>query len=603
MGKKYSRNKSFVSQVVEKVVKDKRVRLFVDQYKDPYIAPNGDGTKVYELESKDASDWLLGYVMDKFDNATLIRDEPKNVIDSLCSHAKVRGLGSMNLELRTSFDDEKNIWYDLGSGAIKITPNGWKFVPQPPILFMRNYSQQDQVLPEKGGSIWELFDYVNVKDEQDRLLLISFIVASLVPHINKPILAISGPAGSGKSECTRVLKTLMDPTTPVSMPPITSTGELDKLALTSAVMAFDNLSSMKDNVANHFCRLATGAGIRIRKLYKTNDYITFEAIRPIIVNGISQIITQSDLLNRAIPIELSPIEKRITDDDYREGFSNARPRLLGAMFDLLAKAMNIHPTITRTSWPRMGSFARWGYAVCEALGDGYTGESFMDAYTKVEKVQHEEALHANPLALVLKWFMSDKDIWVGSAGELLVGMEHPVDGAPSEIYLYTKNSFWPDGPRSASHSLRKNLNDFKEFGLIVIPPKNVNCRDFTIINTQLPVHKFINTALDAKFEGDKTYSDLGYKVSDFADVYPHSIKSKYVTELTGGDFRLVDDVLNGKIVPEESDTLPNPNDTTDENDPEARFHDFMVMHEEELPRPKEYVDFLNSDEGKSIYPF
>jgi hypothetical protein len=559
--------------------------LFVDQYKDPYIAPKGDGTEVYELESKDASDWLLGYVMDKFDNAPLIRDESKNIIESLSAHAKVRGLGNVNLELRTSFDDEKNIWYDLGSGAVKITPNGWKFVPQPPILFMRNYSQQDQVLPEKGGSIWELFDFINIKDEQDKLLLISFLVASLVPHINKPILAISGPAGSGKSECTRVLKTLMDPTTPASMPPIVSTGELDKLALTSAVMAFDNLSSMKDNVANHFCRLATGAGIRIRKLYKTNEYITFEAVRPIIVNGISQIITQSDLLNRAVPIELSPIEKRITDDEYRESFSNARPRLLGAMFDLLAKAMSVHPTITRTDWPRMGSFARWGYAVCEALGGNYSGESFMNAYAKAEKVQHDEALHANPLALVLKWFMSDKDIWIGSSGELLVGMES--NGAPSEIGLYTKSSFWPDGPRSASISLRKNLNDFKEFGLMVIPPKNANSRNFTIINTNLPVHKSLNEALDTPYIEDYTFRDLGYTVSDYSDVYPHSIKSKYVIEDVNGEFRLIDDVLSGKVVPEESEVLPNPNEckTTEANSPGGRLKSFAILHDEDVPYP------------------
>ncbi len=95
---------------------------------------------------------------------------------------------------------------------------------------------------------------------------------------------------------------------------------------------------MKDNVANHFCRLATGAGVRIRKLYKTNDYITFEAIRPIIVNGISQIITQSDLLNRAIPIELSPIEKRITDDEYRDILQSIGPQAyLEECFDRYCK--------------------------------------------------------------------------------------------------------------------------------------------------------------------------------------------------------------------------------------------------------------------------
>lgn len=605
MSKSFKRNNSFVSQVVSKITTDKRVRLFVDQYGDPYIAPNGDGTKVYNLDSQEASDWLQGYVMDKFNNSTLLRDEPRNVLDCLRSYAKNRGLGNLNLELRTSSDNEGNIWYDLGSGAVKITPDGWKFIPQPPILFTRNYSQQKQVLPEKGGDIWELFDFINVKDPQDKLLLISFLTASLVPRINKPILAISGPAGSGKSECTKMLKTLMDPTTPASLPPITSTGELDKLALTSSVMAFDNLSSMRDNVANHFCRLATGAGVRIRKLYKTNEYITFEAIRPIIVNGISQIITQSDLLNRAIPIELSPIEKRIVDDELRKNFSAAQPRLLGAMFDLLAKAMSIYPNVTRTNWPRMGSFVRWGYAISEALGNGITGETYMEAYARVEKIQHDEALHANPLSVVLKWFMEDKDIWTGSAGEFLARIDYHKHeaGLPPEISQYTKSSFWPESPRSASVNLRKNLNDYKEFGLIVIPPKNSSDRVFTIINTHLPVHKIINTALDSEFEDNKTYRDLGYRVSDFADVYPYSIKSKYVTELADGDFRLVDDALKGKIIPEESDVLPNPNDTTDKNDPGCRFKSFVIMHEEELPRPKEYVDFISSDAGKSTCPF
>ena len=65
----------------------------------------------------------------------------------------------------------------------------------------------------------------------------------------------------------------------------------------------------------------------------------------------------------------------------------------------------------------------------------------------------------------------------------------------------------------------------------------------------------------------------------------------------------MDDVLKGKIMPEESDAFPSHNDTTDENDSSSRFHTFMVMHEDKLPQPKEYIDFMNSDEGKSTLPF
>jgi len=364
---------------------------------------------------------------------------------------------------------------------------------------------------------------------------------------------------------------------------------------------------MKDNVANHFCRLATGAGVRIRKLYKTNEYITFEAIRPIIVNGISQIITQSDLLNRSIPIELSPIEKRIVDDELRENFTTAQPRLLGAMFDLLAKAMSIYPNITRTDWPRMGSFVRWSYAISEALGDGVTGETYMEAYARVEKIQHDEALHANPLSLVLEWFMRDKDIWVGSASELLVSMEHPEDGIPPEIDLYTKSSFWPDSPRSASVSLRKNLNDFKEFGLIVIPPKNSSDRIFTIVNTHLPVHKLINGMLDTPCVGGKSYRELGYTVADFSDAYPHSVKSKYVAQKVDGEFCLTDDVLRDKVMPEESEALSNPHDcdSTGKTDFEKRFLEFAILHDEDIPHPKERMEFENNNEGRlsSEIPF
>lgn len=540
---------SFAKVVLNQILSDDSICLFIDQYKNAYISPTGDGRHVYDLDSQEAQDWLQNYTMDNFDNNILLRDEPKNVLESLRSFALFRGRGKKRLELRTAVDEYENFWYDLGEFAVKITPNGWKIDMCPPILFTRNYTQEPQVIPKANGEIWELFDFINVKDNQDKLLLIAFLIASLVPDTNKPILALSGPAGSGKSECAKVLKSLMDPTVPTIQQPYFSTSELDKLALTSAVMAFDNLTTMDARTANHFCCLATGYGVRIRKLY-TNRYIVFNAIRPLIVNGISQIITQSDLLTRAIPVELSPLKTSTDDSVFHKKFEEARPRILGAMFSLLSKAMTIFPTITRTNWPRMGAFAKWGCAVIAALGEEYTVESFMEAYSKVEKLQHSEAISANPFVEVIVWYMKDKEAWVGTAGELLQELQRQSENSDSpDIKFCHQSSYWPSSPRSARVQIQKALADLKSMGIIAFLPSGSD-RIIRLLNISLPINKTLRQALDEPSPNGATYSEQGYQVEDFLKYCSGTVDTKNLERDPNGESILNNRVLHREVVPE-----------------------------------------------------
>lgn len=539
---------SFVKLVVKRIVEDSSIQLFTDQNNEAYISATGDGRKVYDLDSQEAQTWLTNYVMDNFNNEVLLRDQPQNILETLRAFAQHRG-SEKNLELRTAFDKNKNLWYDLGQYAVRITPNGWKIDACPPILFARNYTQEPQVLPVTGGTIWELFDYINVKDAQDRVLLIAFLTAALVPGINKPILALSGPAGSGKSECTKTLKSLMDPTMPPSLPPITSVDELDKLAQTSAVMAFDNLTTMNTKIANHFCCLATGYGVRIRKLY-TQRYIIFNAIRPLIINGISQVITQSDLLNRAIPVELSPIEKRVEDSELHKKFNEARPRILGAMFSLLSKAMKIYSTIERTEWPRMGGFAKWSYAVSAALGDGYTGETFMEAFRKVEALQHSEALSANPFAEVITWFMRDQETWVGTAGELLDELESISQNSSNpDIKYCSKSPYWPTNPRSARVQIQKALADLKSAKIIAFLPSGSG-RTIRLVNADLPISKALRNTLDSPSPNGRTYTEQGYTLNDLEPYCVGMVSSECTIFDENGELMLKNEVVAGKVIPE-----------------------------------------------------
>ncbi len=579
------RAQPLVKMIIKKIIEDEDIKLFKDQNNEAYISPTGDGREVYDLDYREAQEWLSGYVMDEFDNEVLLRDQPKTVLETLRGYAQHRG-ARIPLELRTAFDDGGNLWYDLGKSAVCITPDGWKIDPYPPILFVRNYTQRPQVLPKTGGTIWELFDFVNVKSNEDKLLLIAFLTAALVPEINKPILALSGPAGSGKSECTKTLKNLMDPTVPPSLPPISGTMELDNLAQTSAVMAFDNLTTMNQATANHFCSLATGYGVRIRKLY-TNRFIIFEAIRPLIVNGISQVITQPDLLTRAIPIELSPIEKRIEDSELRKKFDEASPRILGAMFDLLSKALKICPTIKDRNWPRMGSFVKWGCAITAALGEGYTSETFMKAFAKVEGLQHSEALNANPFADVITWFMRNKEAWSGTADELievLTSVSQDGDSENPDIKYCSQSSYWPSNPRAARVQIQKSLGDLKSTGIIACLPSGSN-RTIHLINSKLPLNNALRKAFYSPSPYDINYAEQGYDVNDFVSCYAGMVSPEHVKCISNKEAVLEDAVLSGRIIPKITSgtdtTLAKPGNMAD-------FIEKTIMYK--LPKTKKRLE-------------
>jgi hypothetical protein len=55
-----------------------------------------------------------------------------------------------------------------------------------------------------------------------------------------------------------------------------------------------------------------------------------------------------------------------------------RPQLLAFVFDTLAAAMELKPTLRLRDLPRMADFALWGEAIARALG--YNELEFLNAY-------------------------------------------------------------------------------------------------------------------------------------------------------------------------------------------------------------------------------
>jgi hypothetical protein len=101
------------------------------------------------------------------------------------------------------------------------------------------------------------------------------------------------------------------------------------------VLAFHNLSGIRDQLSDALCRLATGGGFATRQLYTDDEEIIFIAKRPIILNGIDDIATRGDLQERSLLVSLPsiPEERRVKEAAFWADFEAARPRIFGTLLD------------------------------------------------------------------------------------------------------------------------------------------------------------------------------------------------------------------------------------------------------------------------------
>ena len=159
--------------------------------------------------------------------------------------------------------------------------------------------------PEKGGSIDTLRHFLNVQDAQDFVLVVAWALAALRDAGPYPVLVLSGEQGSAKSTFSTILRSLLDPrTAPLRALP-REERDLFITATRSHVLAFDNVSGLPPWISDALCRIATGGGFAVRQLYTDQEEVLLDAARPVILNGIEDIVTRPDLADRAIFLTLA----------------------------------------------------------------------------------------------------------------------------------------------------------------------------------------------------------------------------------------------------------------------------------------------------------
>ena len=141
------------------------------------------------------------------------------------------------------------------------------------------------------------------------MLVVAWLLAALRSGGPYPLLAVSGEQGSAKTVLSKLLRALVDPNVAAVRALPREERELMIAANNGHLLAFDNLSGLSPWLSDAPCRLASGGGFAGRQLYTDHEEVLFKAARPILLNGIEDVIGRPDLADRAIFLTLGPIRE------------------------------------------------------------------------------------------------------------------------------------------------------------------------------------------------------------------------------------------------------------------------------------------------------
>jgi hypothetical protein len=353
------------------------------------------------------------------------------------------------------------IYIDIGDEtwrAIEIDVTGWKVVSDPPVRFRRAAGMRPLPLPVKGGSVTDLKSFLNIPSGAGFELVVFWLLAALRNCGPYPILVVSGEQGSAKSTFAKVLRALVDP----NAAPLRALPREDRdlfIAATNGhVLVFDNVSGLPHWISDTLCRLATGGGFAVRQLYSDDDEVLFDACRPIILNGIEDIVTRPDLADRAIFLTLAPIEEeqRKPEADLWADFEAGKPKIFGALLDAMVVGLRRLAEIRLPKLPRMADFALWASACETAIWESGT---FWNAYCGNQADAVEGVLEADPVAEALLKLVANLPGWLGTSSSLLDVLRE-VTGEQA-----AKEKSWPKNGRALSERLRRSATFLRKVGI------------------------------------------------------------------------------------------------------------------------------------------
>ena len=419
-------------------------------------------TEHWKVRSSAFRLWL-GYLYYQQYSEVANRNAMGLAIDQLEGKARYEG-PTRQVFTRVAFLEEK-LYLDLADDewrVVEIAASGWRVCICSPVVFRRSKGMSALPIPQQGGHVDELRNFLNVTDE-DFALVLAWLIFTYSPHGPFPLLVLHGEQGSAKSTTARVLRDLVDPNQVQLRTEPRDERDLAISGTNGWVQAFDNFSRLSNALSDALCRMATGGGFSTRRLYTDDEEVLLVYKRPVILNGIEELAIRGDLLDRSLVIYLPVIseEARKSEDQFWAAFELARPRLLGALLDVVTTALRELPSArARTSTlPRMADFSLFATAAEAVLGLEPGG--FIELYAKNRTRSNELALDASPLATALGDLLA-RGSYDGSNRGLLEALDAAADDNA------TRSRGWPKTTAALTGALRRIAPNLRRSGIEIV---------------------------------------------------------------------------------------------------------------------------------------
>jgi hypothetical protein len=335
---------------------------------------------------------------------------------------------------------------------VRIDPDGWTLVDRAPVLFRRSPLIAETPLPQRGGSLNDLRDFVHV-DDAGFDLLVGFLVSASIPGHPHPGVAMHGEQGTGKTTTAKTLVDLLDRSHAAVRSVPREITDWVVVAAGSSVVALDNLSSVPFWLSDAMCRAVTGEAFPRRRLYSDGDIVLTAFKRTIILTGIDFGALRGDLLDRLILLELDriPDSERRTDRELAADWAMVHPFLLGALFDAVAVTLAHLDRVHLDGMPRMADHAR----ILAAL-DAATGSTTLPSYLRSVTDAQATVVESDHIAAAVRSMMAGAHRWQGTATDLLdlLTPDRPPKG-------------WPTTPHHLGGRLRRATPALRAVGIEV----------------------------------------------------------------------------------------------------------------------------------------
>jgi DNA polymerase I-like protein with 3'-5' exonuclease and polymerase domains len=452
---------SAASRLVQ-LVRKAGVQLFhADDERTFALIPSGRHRETWPLRSQRFRSWLsrLFYQAQKKTPGSQALADALNVLEGLALHDGP----ALPTYLRVAGVDGK-IYLDLADAewrAVEIDAAGWRVVPEPPVRFRRPKGMRPLPEPVRGGSLEELQPLVNVRDEANWLLLVGWLAGALRDRGPYPVLALAGEQGTAKTTLGRLMRRLLDPSVTMLRSDPRDTRDLMIAAHNGWLVGYDNLSDLPGWLSDALCRLATGGGFGTRQLYTDEEEALFDAVRPVLLTSITDVVTAPDLLDRCLFLRLAPIgeKDRLTEEELDTRFNGVWPRVLGALCEAISVGLRLRPGLRPERLPRMADFALFAEAVCRGLG--HPPGSFLDALAANRHDADAVALETFLVVPTLRRLLEAQGEFTGTATELLAALK----GVADETTL--KQRGWPSRPNHLSNQMRRLAPNLRRSGIAV----------------------------------------------------------------------------------------------------------------------------------------